>query len=549
MRHPRETERLRSIVCRPSVGRHGTEPFRSSRDMGAGDAMTGSADVLVVGAGPAGLALACALRLHDVDVRVIDQAPGAATTSRANLLHARGAEVLDRLGALGDLPDRSAPALVLTTYISGRPAMTIRFGDPGLGTARPALVLPQADIEAALRDRLVELGGTVEWSSTLVDLNQDADGVTAVLDSGETIRAGWLAGCDGAHSTVRKLAGIGFPGAPLTDQWLLADAHADFGLDRAGGHGWAHQDGPLFMMPMPSVDGADNVWRLMAYLPGSTDEKLQEPEIMERFRRLLPKRAGLAGDRLRDAIWTSVYRVHRRLATDYRQGHILLAGDAAHIHSPSGGQGMITGIGDAENLGWKLALVIHGRAKAALLDTYEAERRPLATEVLRTTSTIARLQIGNGPLVRLLTRWVLMPIFRQPAVQRQGTLVASQLNVNYRRGPLAGRIARFSRHPRPGDRVADLSCQRHDGTTTRLHAELGGRWGLLAAGNRAQAWHEEVSARLGDRVVPLAPIDRQGGPNDEVWLIRPDAHLAWRGQSGADGPGRWLDAALQQGRV
>ncbi|MEV4834562.1 FAD-dependent monooxygenase [Nonomuraea sp. NPDC049486] len=498
--------------------------------------MNESTDVLVVGAGPAGLALACGLLLHGVRVRVVDQAAGPATTSRANLLHARGVEVLDRLGALGDLPERSAQGLVLTTYIGGRPVMRIRFGDPILGTPRPALVLPQTEIEAALRRRFAELGGGVEWGTGLVDARQDGDGVTAVLGGGRTVRASWLAGCDGAHSTVRKLAGIGFPGAPLTDQWLLADGHAGFGLGREGGHGWAHPDGPLFVMPMPSPGGTgDDLWRLMAYLPGATDEKLDEAEILEAFRRVVGERAGLAGEQLKDLVWASMFRVHRRLATGYRQGRVLLAGDAAHIHSPMGGQGMVTGMGDAENLAWKLALVVHGRAGHRLLDTYQAERRPLAAEVLRSTSATARLQIGDSPLLRLLIRWVLVPLFNRPAVQRRGTMAASQLGVTYRRGPLAGRGSRLGRRPRPGDRVADLAC-----AGTRLHAELGGRWALLATGPGARLCEPQVSDSLGDRVVTLTP---DGWRDDEVWLVRPDAHLAWRGRPGSDGLGRWLRRA------
>ncbi|MFC4496858.1 FAD-dependent monooxygenase [Streptomyces ovatisporus] len=518
--------------------------------------MTESTDVLVVGAGPAGLALACGLRLQGVAVRVVDQASGPATTSRANILHARGVEVLDRLGALGDLPDRSAPALVLTTHIAGRPAMKIHFGDAGLGTPRPALVLPQTAVEAQLRDRLAELGGTVEWDTAVTGAAQDDQGITAALSSGETVRAGWLAGCDGAHSLVRKLAGIRFPGAPLTDSWLLADAHADFDLPRVGGHGWAHPDGPLFAMPMPDHPGAEggSLWRLMAYLPGAKDEKLTGDEILNRFRHLASERAGLPGERIRDANWASVFRVHRRLAETYRQGRTLLAGDAAHIHSPAGGQGMVTGIGDAENLAWKLALVVQGHAGRALLDTYQAERRPLATEVLRNTSAVARLQIGNSGLVRQLVRWVLVPIFSRPAVQRQGTLVASQLSVSYRRGPLADRGRWPGRRPRPGDRVPDWACRHPHGGTTRLHAELGGRWVLLGDDDTATACLPAVRSRLADRITALTAADTEAGSEGprmkgEVWLIRPDAHLAWRGRPGTAALGRWLEGALQHGRV
>ncbi|MEU8363856.1 FAD-dependent monooxygenase [Nonomuraea sp. NPDC048882] len=365
-------------------------------------------EVLVVGAGPAGLALACALRLHGIAVQVVDSASGPASTSRANILHARGVEVLDRLGALGDLPERALSAITITQHLDGRPAITIRFGDVGLGDARPALYISQADIEAELRRRLAELGVDVRWDTPLADLVQDADGVTALLgDERVPLRCRWLAGCDGSHSTVRKLAGIGFPGVRLTEGFLLADVHADWPVDRAGGHGWPHRDGPFFALPMREEGGADDLWRLMAYDPAGADGVQGDEEIVERFRRLVPERTGRADIRIKDAVWTSAFRIHRRLADTYRRGRIFLAGDAAHIHSPLGGQGMVTGMGDAENL----------------------------------------------------RNRVLVPVANLPAVQRRAGQLASQLWATYRRGPLGGGgVAR--RRPRPGDRVADLICLR-----------------------------------------------------------------------------------------
>ncbi|WP_231618561.1 FAD-dependent monooxygenase [Nonomuraea sp. SBT364] len=500
-------------------------------------------EVLVVGAGPAGLALACALRLHGIAAQVVDSASGPASTSRANILHARGVEVLDRLGALGDLPDRALSAVTITQYLDGRPAITIRFGDVGLGAARPALYISQADIEAELRRRLAELGAGVRWNTPLVELTQDADGVTALLgDERVPLRCRWLAGCDGSHSTVRKLAGIGFSGVRLTEGFLLADVHADWPVDRAGGHGWPHRDGPFFALPMREAGGADDLWRLMAYDPTGADGVPGDQEIVERFRRLVPERTGRADIRIKDAVWTSAFRVHRRLADTYRRGRIFLAGDAAHIHSPLGGQGMVTGMGDAENLAWKLALVAHGRAADALLDTYEAERRPLATEVLRQTSAATRLQVGDSPFMRFLRNRVLVPVANLPAVQRRAGQLASQLWVTYRRGPLGGG-AGSRRRPRPGDRVPDLACLRPDGGATRLHAELGRRWVLLSPGGDTYAYADEARERLGDTVTALT---RDSGTQRDVWLIRPDAHLAWRGRHAAARLGPWLDRVLRQ---
>jgi 4,5-epoxidase len=504
--------------------------------------MMETAHVLVVGAGPTGLTLACALRLHGVAVRVVDRAAAPAATSRANFLHARGAEVLDRLGALGDLPERSISALTITVHVGGRPMSTVRFGDVGLRTARPALMVSQATVEGVLRDRLAELGGVIEWGTDVVGVTQDAAGVTARLDGGGTIRASWLVGCDGAHSIVRKQVGIGFPGAPVADTWLLADVHAEGMPERSGSHGWMHRDGLVGALPMKEVAGAtdDSLWRLMLYTPGVAAEGLNEQQILDRIRVAFPQRTGLTSARIDDAVWASVFRIHRRLVDTYRSGRVLLAGDAAHIHSPIGGQGMLTGIGDAENLAFKLALVIDGRASESLLDTYEAERRPLATEVLRTTSANTRLQTSEGTFVRLIREKVLVPVFDLPIVQRWATAVASQLGVSYRRGPLGGGVrGRLGRRPRPGDRVPDVACRRVDGTATRLHAELGGRWAVLAPVASVEDLTGAARTWLGDHVRALV---HDGG---DAMLVRPDAHLAWRGRPDAHKVEGWLRAVLR----
>ncbi|MEV3986759.1 FAD-dependent oxidoreductase [Nonomuraea sp. NPDC049758] len=483
-------------------------------------------DVLVVGAGPVGLALACALLQHGLTVRVVDKAARPATTSRANFVHARGSEVLDRLDALGDLPQESVRAMTITTYAGNRPMMKIRFGDPGLGTAAPPMVISQARVEATLRERLAELGGRPEWGSALVEVEQDADGVTATLGDGRTVRASWLVGCDGTGSTVRKLAGIGFPGVKISERFLLVDGRLDGDppLGRSGTSGWAHPDGVLGAMPMPG-----DQWRLLAYDATFRDDKPSQEEIADRMRRILPARTGLTGLRLHDVTWASLFSVHRRLADTYRAGRILLAGDAAHVHAPFGGQGMLTGLGDAENLAWKLALVTRGLAAERLLDTYQAERRPLATAVLRGSSAATKVNIAGSPFGRFLRDQVLMRVFSRPWIQRWTTYTTSQLWVSYRRGPLGGRGGK----PRPGDRVGDLTCERLDGSRTRLHAELRGTWAVL--GDDTEDHFEVARRRLGDRVVRL----RTAGP---TLLVRPDGHLACKG-SPAD-LAHWLGGAL-----
>src|SRR5262245_31597030 len=215
--------------------------------------------------------------MQGVRVRVVDTANTPAATSRANFLHARGSEVLDRLGALDDLPARSVRAMNITTYLGDKPVMRIRFGDPEMRTAAPPMVISQADVEAALRDRLAQLGGEIEWGTALVDLRQnDADVVATVGDN--DVRARWLVGCDGAASTTRHLAGVGFPGVKLSERFLLADVHLDWDLDRSGTTGWIHPDGMVGAMPMP--DDTGRLWRIIAYDPGQPAEKPTEPEIL-----------------------------------------------------------------------------------------------------------------------------------------------------------------------------------------------------------------------------------------------------------------------------
>jgi 4,5-epoxidase len=495
-------------------------------------------DVVVVGAGPTGLSLACGLRLHGLSVQVVDRAAGPAVTSRANFLHARGSEVLGRMGALGTLPRESLRAMRITNYLGDRPMMTLEFGDPGMGTAAPPMVVSQARVEAALRARLSDLGVQPQWGNGLASLSQDADGVSAELEDGHTIRSRWLVGCDGTPSITRKLVGIDFPGVKLSERFLLADVHLDWDLDRAGTTGWVHPDGLLGAMPMPDTHGRDDLWRLIAYDPGGGGAKPTEAEILARLRQMLPVRTGRTVT-ISDPEWLSVFTVHRRLAESYRQGRVVIAGDAAHSHAPFGGQGMLTGIGDAENLAFKLALVVGGLAGDGLIDSYEAERRPLATEVLRGTSAVTRVNVASHRVGRFLRDRVAPRIFNLAIVQRWATYTASQLWVSYHKGPLGGR----GRKPRRGDRVADLACRRADGTPSRLHRELGGQWALLCPTTKP---HHDISElarrRLGQYVADLAY------DGDQVMLVRPDAHLAWRGDPGDTvGLDRWLNAALHSG--
>ncbi|MEU4743952.1 FAD-dependent oxidoreductase, partial [Actinosynnema sp. NPDC023658] len=446
-------------------------------------------DVMVVGAGPAGLATACALRMHGVAVRVVDAAPGPATTSRALGLQPRGSEVLERLGALGDLPERSVDIRRVVVHVGGRRSGELRVGQPTALVRRPGLLVSQAEVDAGLRPRVAALGGAVEWGTAVTGLDQDVRGVVLSTVDGP-VRADWVVGCDGAHSAVRKAAGIGFPGLPLVEGFVLGDVRAELPLPSDAVGVWVDGGAMFAAFPLPG-----GVWRFMAPAPGTPVEAV--PDSLTRAAR---QHAGVRVGPADEWVWTSVFRIHRRLAETYRRGRVLLAGDAAHIHSPFGGQGMNTGLGDAENVAWRLALVVAGRAGDRLLDGYQAERRPVAEEVLGATSGLTGLVLGESPAARLLRDRVLFPLMGLPPVEKLIWERASQVRTTYART--------LGRRPRVGDRVAEHA------------SDNGFRWTLAAP--PGDGCVDVARAALGD----LRHVRREG----DALLVRPDGHLAWRGQ-------------------
>jgi 4,5-epoxidase len=495
--------------------------------------------VLIAGAGPTGLTLACGLLANGVAARVVDKAVEAAGTSRALGLQPRGIEVVDRLGALDGLPERALQVERIVVHINGKQAASVPVGQRTALVTRPGLVISQAEVEAELRRRVVELGGQIVWDREVMAAEQDAHGVTVGFADGGESRADWLVGCDGAHSRVRELAGVGFPGLPLAERFLLVDVHADLPLSRRSIHVWLAGDSVFGAFPLPGRD----LWRLMA--PAADHGTEAEEAVLAEVARLFLERTGHDPWLLREPEWITSFRVHRRLADTYRRGRILLAGDAAHVHSPFGGQGMNTGIGDAENLGWKLAMVVNGSAEHELLDSYEAERRPIAADVLKWTGGAGNLILGDHLPARLLRDRVIVPLMRRPSMQRRVWETVSQLKVSYRRGPLGRRFS--NRGPVPGDRVPDVECVRaDDGERTTLHAALGGRWALvLPAGTVGDECAAVVARRLGDErmIALIAPQER------DVMLVRPDAHLGWRGPADPDALDRWLSSVARHGRA
>jgi 2-polyprenyl-6-methoxyphenol hydroxylase-like FAD-dependent oxidoreductase len=337
-------------------------------------------DVLVIGAGPSGLTLAASLVNKGVATTVVDAQAAGANTSRAAVVNARTLEVLDDLDVSRRLVKEGVQAPRFTIRDGRRLLIPVDFSV--LPTDYPySLMVPQATTERLLLDRLTELGGTVIRPKTLASVRQDANGATATFDDGDVITARYVVGADGIHSTVREQAGIGFEGGVYQESFTLADV-------RLGGEVptdevilfWA-KAGLTVVAPLPG-----DIFRIVAPVPDAPEEPSAE------FIQQLLDERGLGAGRMvvTDVIWGSRFRIHHRVADTYRAGRLLLAGDAAHVHSPAGGQGMNLGIQDGVALADALAAVLGG-APESVLDDYSAARRPIAQQVVEMTDRLTRL--------------------------------------------------------------------------------------------------------------------------------------------------------------
>ncbi len=365
--------------------------------------------VLVVGAGPTGLTLACELAGRGIPVTVIDGLAEPAPHSRALVVHSRTQELLQRSGLRDAVAENAIEIRGMALRRGSRTLSTVPFD---LGRY-PALSLPQVATERVLARQLVARGGTIERGRTLTAITQSADGVEAVAD-GEPFTADYVVGCDGARSTVRHLLGIPFEGHSLPETVWMADAHLTW--DLAPDHVWQflHRSGSMTVVPMPG-----GRWRLVT----SHADCEQQQVSADYFVGALAQRAGIAFGDL-DITWTSEFRVNCRLAASYGRGRVLLAGDAAHIHSPIGGQGMNVGMQDAFRLAADLA-DDPTESPLNVLTRYEAARRPIAESVIRTNARITRLAMARAPAKRFLRDRVMPSVLSLPPVARKAGLAAS----------------------------------------------------------------------------------------------------------------------------
>jgi 2-polyprenyl-6-methoxyphenol hydroxylase-like FAD-dependent oxidoreductase len=398
--------------------------------------MTESPEVLIVGGGPAGLTIAADLLRRNINVRIISAADQGFPGSRAKGIQPRTQEIFEDLGVLDEIIEHSTnyPKLGIHLGPFVLPRTMFDAREPSDDVPYPnTLLVAQYDTDAALRRRVEKLGGLVEFDTRLTAPEQDSDGVTATLETAtgtEQVRTRYLVGADGGASKVRAACGIEFAGSTDdSDRMIVADLLVR-GLSRDHWHIWPARKGRfLALCPLPGDD--ERLFQLMVKLRPGEDADTG-PEAIERRIHTYAGTRRLAVDAVR---WKSVWRPNIRLAHHYRTGRVLLAGDAAHVHPPTGAQGLNTGVQDAYNLGWKLGQVLAG-APDTLLDTYEAERRPIAARVLGLSSELYA-DTKDRPL----------------AATTRGEEVR-QLSLGYRGGPLAPATATSG--PAAGDRAPEV---------------------------------------------------------------------------------------------
>lgn len=454
-------------------------------------------DVLIVGAGPTGLALGVDLARRGVDALVVEKAEELFPGSRGKGIQPRTMEVFDDLGVLDAIRAAGGSYPVGMVWQDGKQVGEHQMFDPAEATEdspypEPWMV-PQWRTQKILRARLTELGGDVAFGRELTDLTQSTDGVTAHFTTGEDIRARYLVAADGGRSAVRRALGIGMRGETVDPQpMLVADVRLT-GLDRDHWHVFPPQgEGDGFLAICPLAGTAD--FQVAAQFPEGTSVDVSP----EGVRKVVAARSHLVPSDVTEIRWASDFRPRAALADRFRSGRVFLAGDAAHVHSPAGGQGLNTSVQDAYNLGWKLGAVLRGSASPALLDTYEEERRPIAADMLGLSTSVHRGETRRGEATR-------------------------QLGLGYRDSSLTEET-----RPRPtptGVRAGDRAPDGMLGEVRLFDAFRGPHWTLVAVGTETP----EVPAS-----VTVVRGEAQTSYGKGLFLVRPDGYVGWAGET-ADG--------------
>jgi 2-polyprenyl-6-methoxyphenol hydroxylase-like FAD-dependent oxidoreductase len=522
-----------------------------------------TAPCLIIGAGPTGLALAAQLRWFDVPFRIIDRSLDRAHESRALAVQARTLELLDGLGLADAMVALGRTGSRLVLHLGARPVARVDIGEIGVEDTRYPFILflSQAETERILVDHLSRSGISVERGVELVGFEPQNHSVDCILrhpdGRDERVRAGYLVGCDGAHSLVRRAAGFSFEGGSYPQDFVLGDVEADGPLEAGAINSFAGGGGVALFFPL----GSPTTWRVIGMAPrrsasgdGSIpDESPVGPLTLAELQSVVagPTEGSVV---VRDPSWLSHFRLHHRQIAHYRRGRVFVAGDAAHIHSPVGGQGMNTGIQDAWNLGWKLALAIRSTSTERLLDSYQGERWPVGRSLLRSTDRIFSVFVRAMSAGRLAS-WMrevvvsrfLPRIFGSSWLRSLAFGFASELSIRYRRSPASAEAPpRLRRGSRAGDRLPDPRVTLDGRSISLQRAVVGPHLSLLLCGDPL-AWEDAALARLTERhsgLIRLHRLVRQSFPGALVdegralallgvrdqaqVLVRPDGYIAFR---------------------
>ena len=462
-----------------------------------------STDVLIVGAGPTGLALGIDLARRGVDALVVERAGELFPGSRGKGIQPRTMEVFDDLGVLDAIHAAGGGYPVGMIWQDGQRVGEHRMFDPVEPTEDSPYdapwMVPQWRTQRILFDRLEELGGKVAFGLEAVGLEQDEDGVTVRLATGGSVRARYVVAADGGRSAVRRSLGIGMTGETVDPTpTLVADARIT-GLDRDNWHIFPPRgegDGFLAVCPLAGTED----FQVTAQFPEGSSVDLS----LEGVRKVVAARSHLAPEDVTEVRWASDFRPRAALADRFRDGRVFLAGDAAHIHSPAGGQGLNTSVQDAYNLGWKLGAVLRDGVDEALLETYEEERRPIAADMLGLSTSVHRGEVRRGEATR-------------------------QLGLGYRESSLTAETRQAPATLRAGDRAPDGML----GGVRLFDAFRGPHWTLLAVGAEAPELPGSVRVIRG-------PAQESYGKG--LFLVRPDGYVGWAGDT-ADGLPRYLARA------
>jgi 2-polyprenyl-6-methoxyphenol hydroxylase-like FAD-dependent oxidoreductase len=526
--------------------------------------------VLIAGGGPTGLMAALELKRFGIAVRIVDEAEGPATTSRAMGIQARTLEEMELRGLADEFVRLGNRANGGDIYGQGKRLARIDFA--GIASRYNYLLfLSQTETERILREALKAEGAAVEWGVKMAAFAQNPTGVTATLEHAdgqiEELKVAYMVDAEGAHSVVRSSLGLDFKGSTFKQSYVLGDVHIDSTLVNTDFHIFSSEHGFMGLFPLGGSE-----FRLVATnSPAAQSDATQAndaPPTLEFLQSIYDQRSHVAA-RLRQMTWSSWFHINSRMVSRLRVGRIFLSGDAAHIHSPAGAQGMNTGIQDAINLGWKLALVLQARATEDLLDTYEQDRLPVMRSIVSRTEGLTEIVGTSSSIMRSFFLHMAPWIASADFVQKTATAQISQISLNYRNSPISDEhFAEGSLLA--GDRVPDSSLRqangKGEGETIRLFSLLNpSRFTLLVA-NFADAASalEKISQSISswqdmiDVVLIQSPQDEMAkqfqdvfGSKASITLVRPDAYIGFRGTESsipdlARYCKRWFTSAAEQ---